>query len=117
MPRQKLLAATEDRLVLHRALPGSTETGVTAMGRERGVDGCDRPHESGGRCRQHAARIRNASPLLDEVPIGRRHEWMDKIECDCTEPEPDGIGECQRCKRLVVTDEVRMRARRTSNGW
>ena len=58
--------------------------------------------------------------MMGEVVAMRRkddEEWMDKIECDCTEPEPDGIGECQRCKRLVVTDEVRMRARRTRNGW
>lgn len=62
------------------------------------ADGCPRNAAYGrlGMCRYHY-----------NEDLARRHETGELANvppvCVCEDPEPDGLGQCARCGRLVVT--------------
>lgn len=67
-----------------------------------GLAGCDRVHEARNLCAMHYQRQRKG--LLLDAPVNARN-LLDDVPyvCVCEDPEPDGIGQCATCARLVVT--------------
>lgn len=72
------------------------------------IEGCERPHKARGWCPGHYSRWLATGEVRPELPLGGN---PDAVECTCAAPAPDAIGECRRCRRLVVTDEVIAKAK------
>lgn len=65
------------------------------------VEGCARRSAALGFCEAHYRRHYRHGDTFADVPVGASHR-SDPVDCTCAAPDPDSIGECRRCRRLVV---------------
>lgn len=69
------------------------------------IGGCDRAVYVRGLCRPHhePGRCLTCGRQLGQGPQTGYHPRCEPTTCTCADPRPDPIGECGRCRRLVLS--------------